>query len=79
MIAHPAVHLTAREGDVLRMVGAGRSSKQIAAALGIAPKTVETYIEHIKLKMGATNRSHMAALAVAWGLLDLNDGPDAHG
>lgn len=76
MTSQPSVHLTTREYDVLRMVGAGRSSKQIAASLGIAPKTVETYIDHIKLKMGATNRSHMTALAVTLGLLDLSDGDD---
>ena len=54
-------------------MGSGLSSKQIAADLGIAPRTVESYIEHIRLKMGANNRSHMTALAVARGLIDLGD------
>ena len=66
----PLPHLTAREIEVLRMVSAGHSSKHIAAALGIAPKTVDTYVEHIRMKMGAANRSHMTALAISEGLLD---------
>lgn len=64
-----AVHLTDRECEVLTMVSQGLSSKQVAARLGIAPRTVDTYIEHIRLKIGAANRSHMIALAVAGRLL----------
>ena len=70
----PTLRLTVREGEVLRMVGDGLSSKQIAARLGIAPKTVETYIEHVRLKVGATNRAHMIALAVAERLFIVGDG-----
>ncbi len=52
------------------MVSAGLSSKHIAAQLRITPKTVDAYIEHIRMKIGATNRVHMAALAFSLGLLE---------
>jgi DNA-binding CsgD family transcriptional regulator len=70
---HPGRHLTQREVEVLRMVSEGLSSKHIGAELGITPKTVDTYIEHIRMKLGATNRSHMIALAISEGLLDTGD------
>ena len=70
----PSMHLTAREIDVLQLVCTGLSSKQIAVRLGIAPRTVETYIEHVRLKMCASNRSHMAALAVAEQLIMVGGG-----
>ncbi len=76
MDQHPeptASHLTVREVEVLRMVGAGLSSKHIGYRLGIAPKTVDTYVEHIRMKLGAANRSHMIALAIGGGLLDTAD------
>ena len=68
------VHLTTRETEVVQLIGGGLSSKQVAARLGIAPRTVETYIEHVRLKMNATNRSHMVALAVADRLIEVGDG-----
>jgi DNA-binding CsgD family transcriptional regulator len=49
---------------VLRLVGDGRSSSEIAAHLGVAPSTVETQIKSAIRKLGATNRRHAAALAV---------------
>ena len=62
-------NLTCREVQVVRLVGAGRSSKQIAQTLGIAPKTVESYVEHARLKLGAVNRSHLMVRAAACGVL----------
>ncbi len=63
--------LTAREVDVLRMVFAGLSSKHIGARLGIAPRTVDAYVEHARMKLGASNRSHMIFRAISEGLLDI--------
>lgn len=66
----PKPILTQREAEVVRLVGSGRSSKQIALELGIAPKTVESYVEHARLKLGANNRSNLMARAAALGMLD---------
>lgn len=63
-----AVHLTPREVEVLGGVCAGRSSKEIAGNIGLRPHTVESYINHIRMKLGAHNRCHMVAIAVARGL-----------
>ena len=68
--AHHQVMLTARETQVVQLVGSGRSAKQIAIVLGITPKTVESYVEHARLKLNAVNRSHMMVRAALLGLLE---------
>jgi DNA-binding NarL/FixJ family response regulator len=51
--AHPKVpNLTDRELHVFSLIAAGFGTTRIAQELGISPKTVETYHEHIKLKLG---------------------------
>jgi DNA-binding NarL/FixJ family response regulator len=57
VIEHPAAHpkaskLTDRELHVFALIGAGFGTNRIAKELGISPRTVETYHEHIKLKLG---------------------------
>ena len=61
--------LTGREVDVLRLVARGLSSKEIAAALVISPKTARNHIEHIYAKTGATNRVAASTFATKHGLL----------
>src|SRR6476646_2561620 len=49
---HPKVpNLTDRELHVFSLIGVGFGTTRIAQELGISPKTVETYHEHIKLKL----------------------------
>jgi HD-GYP domain-containing protein (c-di-GMP phosphodiesterase class II) len=62
--------LTARELDVLALLSRGSSSKEIAAQLVISPKTVRNHVEHIYIKIGATNRAAASLFAVQHGLLD---------
>jgi HD-GYP domain-containing protein (c-di-GMP phosphodiesterase class II) len=62
--------LTAREVEVLRLVARGLSSKEIAAALVISPKTARNHIEHIYAKTGITNRVAASRFATRHGLLD---------
>ena len=66
--------LTSRETQVVRLVGTGRSSKQIALVLGITPKTVESYVEHARLKLNAVNRSNLMVRAALLGLLEEEQG-----
>jgi DNA-binding NarL/FixJ family response regulator len=47
--------LTTREQQVLVRVAAGATSKQIAAALGVSPRTVETHRESIARKLGISS------------------------
>jgi non-specific serine/threonine protein kinase len=53
--------LTRREGQIAELVASGLGNKQIAATLVIAPRTVETHVEHIFAKLGFTRRTQIAA------------------
>jgi DNA-binding CsgD family transcriptional regulator len=48
-------NLTQRELDVLRLVAEARSSKQIAAELGLCKPTVEVHRAHLRHKLGVRN------------------------
>lgn len=54
--------LTEREREVLTLIAAGRSNKQIARALGICECTVETHVGNLLGKLGVASRTE----AVAW-------------
>ena len=73
--AEPA--LTARERQVLELVAGGYSAKEAANQIGIAPRTVERYIEQVRLKMRAKNRAHMVTQAVLAGYLKIGGEADA--
>jgi DNA-binding CsgD family transcriptional regulator len=60
--------LTARERDVLTLVAQGLSNKDIAADLGVAPKTVMHHSMAIYRKLGVRGRAEAAVAAVRLGL-----------
>jgi DNA-binding CsgD family transcriptional regulator len=60
--------LTNREREVLRLLAAGRSNREIAAALFIAPKTASVHVSNIMAKLGAGSRTEAAAIALQAGL-----------
>ena len=51
-----AILLTAREHEVMTLAALGLPSTAIGMQLGIAPKTVDTYVERACRKLGASNR-----------------------
>jgi non-specific serine/threonine protein kinase len=57
--------LTRREQDVAALVARGLSNSQIAAALVISPRTVETHVQHIMDKLGCSSRAQIAAWSTA--------------
>jgi two-component system, NarL family, response regulator LiaR len=61
--------LTRREREVLELIAAGRSNKRIALELGIAEKTVKTHVGHVLAKLGVSDRTQAALLAVQQGLV----------
>ena len=61
--------LTDRELEVLRLVAAGRSNRDIAAGLFISAKTASVHVSNILAKLGAANRTEAAALARARHLI----------
>lgn len=60
--------LSAREVEVLRLVAAGRSNKQIAAGLFISENTVARHLQNIFAKLGAASRTEATSIAMKQGL-----------
>jgi DNA-binding CsgD family transcriptional regulator len=64
------VGLTGRELEVLRLVAAGHSNREIANELFISPKTASVHVSNILGKLGAASRGEAAAKAHALRLVD---------
>ncbi len=62
----PTSTLTDRELEILERLGQGEEVKQIAKALNLSPKTVETHRGHIKEKLKLANARQVARYAVQW-------------
>jgi ATP/maltotriose-dependent transcriptional regulator MalT len=62
--------LTAREFEVLRLVAAGRSNREVAAELFISAKTASVHVSNILGKLGVTSRGEAAAAAHRLRLFD---------
>jgi len=60
--------LTAREIEVLRLVAAGCSNRDIAAELFISAKTASVHVSNILAKLGAASRTEAAAIAHQAGI-----------
>lgn len=58
--------LSERELQVFRELGLGRSTQEVATALGVSVKTVETHRESIKLKLGLPHANALVARAARW-------------
>ena len=66
----PLQRLTARELEVLRLVAAGNSNKQIAFELGISRRTVESHRESMMRKIEIRTVAGLTRFALERGLLD---------
>ncbi len=62
--------LTAREGEVIRLVAQGKSNREIATVLVISEKTVKAHISNILGKLGLEDRTQMAIHAIKNGLVN---------
>jgi DNA-binding CsgD family transcriptional regulator len=60
--------LTAREAEILRLVGHGKSNKEIAAELFISVHTVERHIQNAYRKIDARNRADASTYVARVGL-----------
>jgi len=61
-------HLTARERDVLGLLTAGNSTRQIATALGVSPKTVLVHRRNLMRKLGVRSVAELVKYAIRHGL-----------
>ena len=64
--------LTTREREILQLIAEGSSSKKIAEALFISPKTVETHRTHIMDKLNIHNRTDLIKYAIRTGIVDID-------
>ncbi len=85
-VAQPNPHraaiaeLTQRERDILRLVAAGMSNKEIAEELVLSPLTVKTHVSRVLGKLGARDRAQLVVIAYRNGLLLPDDElPEAPG
>jgi DNA-binding CsgD family transcriptional regulator len=60
----PAIIFTDRQVEVLRLLIAGRSDGEIAAALFLSRRTVQDHVSHLLAKLGVANRTEAVAVAV---------------
>ncbi len=64
----PLAALSDRELEVFRLIGAGRSTRQIAEILHLSVKTVESYQAHIKQKLDLRTGRELQYHAIEWAV-----------
>src|SRR5262245_5515688 len=67
--------LTARELDVVALIGEGKANKEIALQLGIGERTARTHVSNILRKLGLTSRTQLALWAVREQLVNVQAAP----
>jgi two-component system, NarL family, nitrate/nitrite response regulator NarL len=70
MVTEVRTALTSREREILRLIDAGLSNKEIAQRLGIVVSTVKNHVHHILNKTRATRRAQAAARLRPWQVLE---------
>lgn len=67
----PRPKLTDRQVQVIELLIAGNSVKQIAVKLAISPRTVKKHLLFARFSLGAATRGEMIARAMTFGLVAL--------
>jgi LuxR family maltose regulon positive regulatory protein len=68
-----AALLSNREGEVLKLITAGHSNKEIARTLAITPETVKSHVKHIFAKLEVKTRTQAVSRAQSLGFAFLID------
>lgn len=71
---NPRDPLTERETQVLRLVAAGKSNKEMTHALKVSEQTVKSHVSHILNKLGVSSRTQAALAAYRLGLVSPESG-----
>jgi len=61
--------LTARERQLIALLAKGRTNKQIAVKLGLAPSTIKGHMRGVLMKLNARDRNEAVSVAIECGLL----------
>ena len=61
--------LSPRERNIIELIAAGQTNKEIARSLGITPETVKTHLKNIFVRFSVTKRSQAVARAQSLGLV----------
>jgi DNA-binding NarL/FixJ family response regulator len=67
----PDAELTTREIEILRLLGVGKSNKEIAGELQISERTTRTHVSNVLRKLRLPSRTQAALWAVRQGLVDV--------
>ncbi len=65
----PFESLTERERGLLKLLAGGMSNKEIASELTLTEMTVKGYVSDIFMKLGVSDRTQAALMAVRFGLV----------
>lgn len=65
----PLDRLTPREAEILRLLAAGKTTTEIAAALGVSPSTVGTHVTNLKRRLGVATRTGLISVAASGRLV----------
>jgi len=71
--ADPVEQLSPREREVLRLIGLGMTTPEIAGVLVVSPRTVETHRAHLARKLHAQSRADLVRHALRGGLISGGD------
>ncbi len=71
--------LTTREREVLQLAAEGYKNPQIAARLGISPRTAETHRANLMRKLGLNTQTDLIRYAMQRGILPMEASPESKG
>jgi len=66
LLASPIDRLSDREMEVLRLIGNGYGTRDIASLLNLSVKTIDSYREHLKEKLALANGGDLVRYAIQW-------------
>jgi DNA-binding NarL/FixJ family response regulator len=64
--AFPLETLSDRELEVFQLIGNGFTTREIAQRLNLSPKTIDSYREHLKTKLGLPSSTELLRRAISW-------------
>ncbi|MCW2544525.1 MAG: two component transcriptional regulator, LuxR family, partial [Frankiales bacterium] len=70
--ARPAVELTSREDEILKLLALGMSVSEVSKRLFVSASTTKTHMAKVYSKLGATNRTQAVMNAVRLGLVTVD-------